>query len=134
MSQQFLRRSKDRRLGLKPNSFSDSQQTDAWDSSQLGLDPNSFSVGPRTDVWDSSRIGIEPNSFTVVKWTDVWYSSGLGLESINIFGRIMYKEVPCLIVLGTQELTTYKVIKQGDIPVKKFILSVSSHGYLTYDN
>ena len=65
MSQQFLRQSKDRRLGLEPNSFSDSRRTDAWDSSQLRLNPNSFSVGQWTDAWDLSRIGLEPNSFTV---------------------------------------------------------------------
>ena len=80
VSQQFLHRSKDRRLGLEPNSFSDGQRTDAGDSSQLGLEPNSFSVGQRTDAWDSSRLGLEPNSFSVGRQTDAWESIRIGLE------------------------------------------------------
>ena len=62
--------------------------------SQIGIDPNSFAIGRRTDVWDSSRLGLESID-----------SSRLGLESINSFGRILCKEVPCITVLGTQELT-----------------------------
>ena len=115
VSQQFLRRSKDRRLGLEPNSFSDGQWTDTGDSSWLGFKTNSFSVGWRTDAWDSSRIWLEPNSFAVGRQTDVWdfsqlglesiYLSWLGLEPINSFGHILCKEILCLTVLGTQELT-----------------------------
>ena len=105
MSQQFLRRSKDRRLGLEPNSFSFGRQTHAWDSSRLGLEPNSFSVGRRTNVCDSIQLGIEQNSFSVGRRTDVWDSSHLGLESINSFGHILCKEDPCPIVVGTRELT-----------------------------
>ena len=116
MSQQFLRQSKDRRLGLKPNSFSDGRRTDAWDSSQLGLEPNSFSVGRGTDACDLSRIGIEPNSFTVGLWTDVWDSSQLGLESINSFGHILCKEVLCLTVLVTRELTPVTVLLNYHFP------------------
>ena len=77
VSQQFLRRSKDRRLGLEPNSFSNGWQTDAEDSSRLGLDLNSFSVGQRTDAWYSSIIVLKPNSFAVGRHTDVWDSSQL---------------------------------------------------------
>ena len=115
MSQQVLRWSKDRRLGLKPNSFSDGRRMDAEDSSRLGLEPNSFSIGRLTDACDSSRIGLDPNSFAVGRRTDVWDLSQLGLESmdlsrlglesINSFGNILCKEVPCLTVLGTRELT-----------------------------
>ena len=115
MSQQFLRRSKDRQLGLEPNSFSDGRQTDDGDSSRLGIKPNSFSFSRWTDACDLSRIGLEPNSFAVSRRTDVWElsrlglksmgSSGLGLESINSFGHILCKEVPCLTFLGTRELT-----------------------------
>ena len=115
VSQHFLRWSKDRRLGLEPNSFSDGWRTDAGNSSRLGLELNSFSVGRWTDTCDSSRIGLEPNSFAVGRRTDVWDSSRLGLESmdssrlglesINSFGHILCKEVPCLTVLGTRELT-----------------------------
>ena len=107
VSQHFLSRSKDRRLGLEPNSFSDGRQTDVEDSNQLGLETNSFSVGWRTDTWDSSWIGLEPNSFPVYQRTDVWDSSRPGLESINSFGHILCKEVPCLTVLGTRELKQY---------------------------
>ena len=107
-SQQFLRRSKDRRLGLEPNSFSAGRRADDWDSSWLGLKLNSFNVGRRTDAWDSSWIGLEPNSFTVGQRTDVWDSSRLGLESIDSFGHILCKEVPCLTVLGSRELTPWK--------------------------
>ena len=106
VSQQVLRRSKDRRLGLEPNSFSDGRWTDAEDWSWLWLEPISFSVGRRTETWDSSWIGLEPNSFAVGQRTDVWDSSWLGLESINSFGHILWKEVPCLTVLGTQEFTS----------------------------
>ena len=106
VSQQFLCRSKYRRLRLEPNSFGDGRRTDAWDSIRLGLEPNSFSVGRRTYVWYSSWIGLEPNSFTVGRQTDVWDSIRLGLESINSFGHILYKEVSCLTVLGTRKLTT----------------------------
>ena len=59
MSQQFLRQSKDRRLGLDPNSFSVGQRTNVQYSSRLGLEPNSFCVFRRTDVWDSSRLGLD---------------------------------------------------------------------------
>ena len=107
VSQQFLRWSKDRRLGLEPNSFSDGRQTDARGSSRLGIETNGFSVGRQTDACDSSQIGLEPNSFTVGWWTDVWDSSQLGLESINSFRHILCKEVPCLTVLVTHELTTW---------------------------
>ena len=105
VSQQFLRRSKDRRLGLEPNSFSDGRRTYDGDSSPLGLKPNSFSVGRRIDAWDSSRIGLDPNSFSVSRRTDVRDSSRLGLESINSFGHILCKEVSCFTVLGTRKLT-----------------------------
>ena len=71
MSQQFLRRSKDRRLGLESNSFSVGRRTDVWDSSRLGLESivsasvevqtswnrvNSFSAGQRADVWDATGV------------------------------------------------------------------------------
>ena len=105
MSQQFLRRSKDRRLGLEPNSFSYSRRTNDGDSSRLGLEPNSFSVGQQTDACDLSKIGLEPNSFAVGPRTDVWESSRLGLNSINSFRHVLCKEVPCLTVLVTRELT-----------------------------
>ena len=105
VSQQFLRRSKDRRLGLEPNSFSDGWRADAWDSSRIGLEPNSFTVSQQTDACDSSWIGLEPNSFTVGQQTDVWDTSWLVLKSIDSFGHILCKEVPFLTVLGTQELT-----------------------------
>ena len=62
MSQQFLHQSKDRRLGLESNSFSDGRRTDAWDSSRLGLEPNCFIVGRQTDACDSIRIGLNLNS------------------------------------------------------------------------
>ena len=84
VSQQFLRRSKDRRLGLKPNSFSDGWQTDAGDSSRLGIEPISFSVGRRTDACASSWIGLEPNSFAVGWQTDVCDLIWLGLESMGL--------------------------------------------------
>ena len=116
-SQQFLRRSKDRQLGLEPNSFSDGWRTDTWDLSRLGLKPNSFSIGWRIDAYDSSQIGLKPNSFTVGWRTDVWDSSRLGLksidssqlglESINSVGHILCKVVPCFTVLGTRELTVW---------------------------
>ena len=105
VSQHFLRQSKDRRLRLEQNSFSNGERTDIGDSSWLGLEPNSFSVGRRTYACDSSQIGLDPNSFAVGQRTDVWDSSRLGLESINSFGNILCKEVPCLTVLGTCELT-----------------------------
>ena len=104
-SQQFLRWSKDRRLGLEPNSFGNGLRTDTWDSTQLGLEPNSFGVGRRTDAWDLIQIGIKPNSFTVGRRTYVWDSSRMILKSTNTFGHIMCKEVLCLTVLGTRELT-----------------------------
>ena len=105
VSQQFLRQLKDTRLGLKPNSFSNGWWIYAWDFSWLGLGPNSFSVGRLTVICDLSQIGIEPNSFTVDLQTDVWDLSRQGLESINSFGHILCKEVPCLTVFGTRELT-----------------------------
>ena len=118
MSQQVLRRSKDRRLGLDPNIFSDGQWTDAEEFSRLGLETNSFSVGRRTDDWELSQIGLEPNIFAVGQRTDVRDSirlglesidsSRLGLESIKSFGHILCKEAPCLTVLGTRELTPIK--------------------------
>ena len=37
--------------------------------------------------------------------------SWLGLKSINSFGNILCKEVPCLTVLGTRELTCSITIK-----------------------
>ena len=114
-SQQFLRQSKNRQLGLEQNSFSDGRQTDTEDSSRLGLEPNSFSVVRQIDAWDLSWTGLDPNSFAVGRRTDVWDSSRLGLESIdssrlglesiNSFGHILCKEVPCITVLGTRELT-----------------------------
>ena len=105
VSQQFLRRSKYRRLGFEPNSFSNGRRTDAGDSSRLGLEPNSFSIGQRTDACDSSQIGLKPNSFSISRKTDVLDSSWLGIKSIKSFGHILCKEVPCLTVLGTRELT-----------------------------
>ena len=102
MNQQFLRQSKDRRLGLNPNNFSVGRRTDAWELSRLGLEQNSFSVSQQTDVWDSSQIGLKPNSFTVGQQTDIQDSSRLGIKSITSFGHIMCKEVPCLTVLGTR--------------------------------
>ena len=104
VSQRFLRRQKDRRLGLEPNSFSDGRRTDAGESSRLVLEPNSFSVSQQTDAYDSRRIWLEPNSFAVGWRTDVWDSSRLGLESFNSFGHILCKEVLCLTVLGTRKL------------------------------
>ena len=77
VSQQFLRRSKDRRLGLEPNSFSNGRRTEVWDSSQLGLE-SIFSASV-----DRQTSGTRVNSF----------------------GHILCKEDPCLIVVGTQELT-----------------------------
>ena len=77
MSQQFLRRSKDRRLGL---------------------DPNSFSVVRWTDVWDSSRLGLE----SIVSASVDGQTSG---NRVNSFGHILCEEDPCLTVLGTRELT-----------------------------
>ena len=50
VSQQFLRRSKDRQLGLDTNIFIGGQRTDAWDSSLLGIESNSFRIGRRTDA------------------------------------------------------------------------------------
>ena len=105
VSQPVQRWSKDRRLGLEPNGFSEVWRMDAEDLSWLCLEPISFSVGRQTDTWDSSRIGLEPNSFSVGQQTNVWGSSRMGIESINSFGHILCKEVPCLTVLGTQELT-----------------------------
>ena len=116
MSQQFLRRSKDRRLGLDPNRF---RRTDAGDLSRLGLELNSFSVGRRTDVCDSSQIGLEPNSFAVGQRTYVWDSSRLGLESINNFGQFLCKEGPCITVLGTWELKLWT-----HLPLSKILCSV----------
>ena len=119
VSQQVLRRSKYRLLGIKPNSFSNGRRTNAEDSSRLWLEPISFSVGQRTDTWDSSQIGIDPNSFAVGQQNYVWDSSRMGLESIdsswlglksiNSFRNILCKEVPCLTVLGTQELTYWMI-------------------------
>ena len=108
MSQQFLRRSKDRRLGLEPNSFSNGRRSDAWYSSQIGLEPNSFAVGRSTDVCDSSQLGLESID-----------SSRLGIESINIFGHILCKEVTCIRVFGTQELTGKSGSKTKSQPLKK---------------
>ena len=105
VSQQFLRRKKDRQLGLEPNSFSNGRRMDAGYSGRLGLKLNSFSVGRRTDACDLSQIGLKPNSFAVGRRTDIWDSSWLGLESIDSFGHILCKEVPCLTVLGTRDLT-----------------------------
>ena len=115
VSQQVLHRSKDRHLGLDPNSFRNCRRTDAEESIRLWLEPISFSVGRRTDTWDSSRIGLDPNSFAVGQRTDVWdsiwlglksiHSSRLGLESINSLGNILCIEISCLTVLGTRELT-----------------------------
>ena len=119
VSQQFLLRSKDRRLGLDPNSFSAGWRTDAWNSSWLGLEPNSFTVGRWTDAWDLSWIRLEPNSFNVGWRTDVWESSRLIVESINSFGHIVCKEVLCLTVLGTQELIwRHHISKNQDQPIE----------------
>ena len=77
VSQQFLRRSKDRRLGIEPNVFS---------------------VGKRTDVWDSSRLVLE----SIFSASVNGQTSG---TQVNSFGHILCKEYPCLTVVGTQELT-----------------------------
>ena len=113
VSQQFIRGSKDRRLGIEPNSFSDGQRTDAGDSSRLGLEPNSFSLCQRIDTYDLNQIGLEPNSFAVGWRTDIWDSSRLRLESIDIFGHILCKELPCLTILGTPELWEKTKGKKG---------------------
>ena len=77
VSQNFLRWSKDR---------------------QLGIEPNSFSVGRRTDVWDLSRLGLE----SIVSASVDGQTSG---AQVNSFGHILCKEDPCLTVVGTWELT-----------------------------
>ena len=52
-----MRQSKDRRLGLEPNSFSVGRKTDVWDSSRLGLESIvSASV-------DGQTSGTRVNSF-----------------------------------------------------------------------
>ena len=103
MSLQFLRLSKDRRLGLEPNSFSVSQPTDVWDSSRLGLKPNSFIFGQRTDVWDSSQIGKSQLGLkSIVSASVDGQMSGTRFNSIR---NIMCKEDLCLRVVGTRELT-----------------------------
>ena len=59
MSQQFLRRSKDRRLGLESNSFSVGRRTDVWDSSRLGLESIvSVSVEVQTSGTQVNFLGI----------------------------------------------------------------------------
>ena len=98
VSQQFLHRSKYRRLGLEPNSFSVGWQTDVWDSSQLGLEPNSFSVGWRTYVWDLSQLELA----SIVSASVDGQMSG---TRVNSFGHILCKKYPCLTVVGTRELT-----------------------------
>ena len=96
-------------LGLEPNSFRVGRRKDACELSWIGLEPNSFTVGRRTDACDSSWIGIDPNIFTVGWRTYVQESSRLGLESIDSFGHILCKEVLCLTVLGTRELTFWPI-------------------------
>ena len=57
VSQQFLRLSKDRRMGFKTNSFIVGQRTDIWDSSRMGLESIvSVSV-------DRQTSGTQVNSF-----------------------------------------------------------------------
>ena len=93
-----MRRSKDRRMGLEPNSFSVGQRTDVQDSSWLGLEPNSFSVGRQTDIWDSSRLGLE----SIVSALVDSQTSG---TRVNSFRHILCKEDLCLTVVGAQEFT-----------------------------
>ena len=76
MSQQFLRRSKDIRLGLEPNSFS---------------------VGRRTDVSDLSQLGLE----SIVSALVDGQTSGTW---VNRFRNILCKEDMYLTVVGTRKL------------------------------
>ena len=98
VSQHFLHRLKDRRLGLEPNSFSVGRQTDIWDSSRMGLEPNSFSVGRLTEVWDLFRLGLKSIVSALV-------DGQTSVTRVNSFGHILCKEVPCLTVFGTRKLT-----------------------------